>query len=81
VTEPCNDPACEHKFPHRHYVTSNHFGQPVQVIESIAPSSDGKVIRDSETGEIIFEAPKDRVRLVPVKPKDTDHSEEGGEGA
>jgi hypothetical protein len=64
MSDLCNNPACQHQFPHRHYETTNSFGQPVQVIESIAPPSDGKVIRDSETGEIIFEAPKDRMRVV-----------------
>lgn len=63
---------CELTFPHHHTMWVNSFGDPVPTIVSHAPPSDGKVIRDSETGEIIFEAPKDRLRVVAPNTKETD---------
>lgn len=66
--KPCSDPECKITASHAHSVVLNAYGKAVLCITYEAPPSDGKVLRDSETGEIIFEGRKDRVSLVPLAP-------------
>lgn len=60
-------PECNLVTPHTHGVAFNAFGRSVPCIIHASPPSDGKVIRDSESGEIIFAARRDRVHVVPTE--------------
>jgi len=65
MSDLCDLPGCE-PYPHYHSTVWAPNGTSAPAIVSVLPDGDGKVIRDSETGEIIFEARKDRVRVVPL---------------
>ena len=55
---------CDRTFAHHHEAWTNFYGDPVQVVVSHSDRDQRQVLRDSETGEIIFEASKDRMRVV-----------------
>ena len=62
--ELCELEGCE-PYPHYHSTVWAPNGTSAPAIVHVTPDDDAKVIRDSETGEIIFEARRDRVRALP----------------
>jgi hypothetical protein len=62
MTELCD--CSEHPFPHRHYVARAPNGNEVEVVETVV-EDDGLVIRDPESGELIFEPTRSHIRSAP----------------